>query len=134
MALKRVLIRLGRAASTLTVIAFAAFVGWRLWSYYMEAPWTRDGRVRADIVQIAADVSGLITEVPVRDNQHVRRGQLLLVVDRARYELALAQAEAELQTQKALLSEAELREIVISNWVRLSLRKAPSKARLASSN
>jgi multidrug resistance efflux pump len=107
MALKRVLIRLGRAASTLTVIAFAAFVGWRLWSYYMEAPWTRDGRVRADIVQIAADVSGLITEVPVRDNQHVRRGQLLLVVDRARYELALAQAEAELQTQKALLSEAE---------------------------
>jgi multidrug resistance efflux pump len=104
--LKRVLIQVGRVASTLAIIAFAAFVGWRLWSYYMEAPWTRDGRVRADIVQIVADVSGLITEVPVRDNQHVQRGQLLLVVDRARYELALAQAEAELQTQKALLSEA----------------------------
>jgi len=101
-----VLIQLGRVGSTLAIIAFSAFVGWRLWSYYMEAPWTRDGRVRADIVQIVADVSGLITEVPVRDNQHVQRGQLLLVVDRARYELALAQAEAELQTQKALLSEA----------------------------
>lgn len=107
--MKRVLIQLGRVASTLAIIAFATFAGWRLWSYYMEAPWTRDGRVRADIVQIAADVSGLITEVPVRDNQHVRRGQLLLVVDRARYELALGQAEAELQTQNALLSEA-LRE------------------------
>jgi multidrug resistance efflux pump len=104
--LTRVLIRLGRVASTLALIAFAAFVGWRLWSYYMEAPWTRDGRVRADIVQIAADVSGLIAEVPVRDNQRVRRGQLLLVVDRARYELALAQAEAELQTQNAVLGEA----------------------------
>jgi multidrug resistance efflux pump len=101
-----VLIRLGRVASTLAIIAFAAFVGWRLWSYYMEAPWTRDGRVRADIVQVVADVSGLITEISVRDNQQVRRGQLLLVVDRARYELALAQAEAELQTQKALLNEA----------------------------
>lgn len=100
------LIRLGRVASTLAIIAFAAFVGWRLWSYYMEAPWTRDGRVRADIVQVVADVSGLITEISVRDNQQVRRGQLLLVVDRARYELALAQAEAELQTQKALLNEA----------------------------
>ena len=100
------LIGLGRVASTLAIIAFAAFVGWRLWSYYMEAPWTRDGRVRADIVQVVADVSGLITEISVRDNQQVRRGQLLLVVDRARYELALAQAEAELQTQKALLNEA----------------------------
>jgi multidrug resistance efflux pump len=104
--LKQVLIRLGRVASTLAIMAFAAFVGWRLWSYYMEAPWTRDGRVRADIVQVVADVSGLITEISVRDNQRVRRGQLLLVVDRARYELALAQAEAELQTQKALLNEA----------------------------
>ena len=100
------LIRLGRVASTLAIIAFAAFVGWRLWAYYMEAPWTRDGRVRADIVQVVADVSGLITEISVRDNQQVRRGQLLLVVDRARYELALAQAEAELQTQNALLNEA----------------------------
>lgn len=104
--MKHVLIRLGRVASTLAIMAFAAFVGWRLWSYYMEAPWTRDGRVRADIVQVVADVSGLITEISVRDNQRVRRGQLLLVVDRARYELALAQAEAELQTQKALLNEA----------------------------
>ena len=104
--MKRAIVQLGRVLATLAVVALAAFVGWRLWGYYMEAPWTRDGRVRADIIQIAPDVSGLIAEVPVRDNQRVHRGQLLLVIDRARFELALAQAEAELDTQKALLAEA----------------------------
>ena len=59
-------------------------------------PWTRDGRVRADVVGVAPDVSGLVTEVLVHDNQPVRAGDVLFRVDRARFELALQQAEAAL--------------------------------------
>ncbi|MCD7048716.1 hypothetical protein LRQ10_30400, partial [Pseudomonas sp. MAFF 311094] len=41
--------------------------------HYMETPWTRDGRVRADIINVAADVTGEVVDVPVRDNQRVKR-------------------------------------------------------------
>ena len=47
----------------------AIVVGWQLWSYYMLEPWTRDGRVRADVVTVAADVSGLVSDVFVHDNE-----------------------------------------------------------------
>jgi len=40
----------GRMLVTLLVVLAAIVVGWQLWSYYMLAPWTRDGRVRADVV------------------------------------------------------------------------------------
>ena len=84
---------LGRLAVTLTVVAVAAVVGWQLWVYYMEDPWTRDGRVRADVVGIAPDVSGFVSEVMVQDNETVQAGQVLFRLDRARYDLALSQAK-----------------------------------------
>jgi len=77
-----------------------------LWQRYQVEPITRDGKVRADIVPVAADVGGLVTDVLVHDNQPVRRGQLLFIIDRPRYRLALAQARASLATQQAALVEA----------------------------
>jgi multidrug resistance efflux pump len=59
--------RVGRFAVTAIAVGIAAVIGGQLWIYYLEAPWTRDGRVRADVVQIAADVSGLVSEVLVHD-------------------------------------------------------------------
>ena len=59
----------GRVLLTLVVVLVAIAVGWQLWSYYMLEPWTRDGRVRADVVTVAADVSGLISDVFVHDNE-----------------------------------------------------------------
>ena len=53
----------GRVAVTTIMVALGALVCWRLWIYYMEDPWTRDGRVRADVVAVAPDVSGLVSEV-----------------------------------------------------------------------
>ena len=50
-----------RLVVTLAMVAAAIVVGLALWDYYMEAPWTRDGRVRADVVEVAPDVSGLVT-------------------------------------------------------------------------
>ncbi len=97
---------IARIALTLVVVAIAAFVLWRLIDYYTFAPWTRDGRVSANIVQIAPDVSGLIVEVDVVDNQPVRRGQVLFTIDPARFALALRQAEATALQRKATLDEA----------------------------
>jgi RND family efflux transporter MFP subunit len=74
----------------------------------MESPWTRDGRVRADIVAVAADVSGLVSEAQVRDNQPVRKGQLLFRIDPERAMLALRQAEAALAGKEAARDEARL--------------------------
>ncbi|MDZ5650253.1 HlyD family secretion protein [Nitrospirillum sp. BR 11828] len=99
---------LTRLAITLAVVAVAALVGWRFWIYYMEEPWTRDGRVRADIVGVTPDVSGLVDEVLVRDNQTVTRGQVLFRIDKARFTLALQQADAAVAAKKASFDEAVL--------------------------
>jgi multidrug resistance efflux pump len=99
--------RLISIAITLIIVAAAIWAGLRLWDRYELAPWTRDGRVRANIVQIAPDVSGLVTAVPIRDNEPVAAGTLLFEVDRARYELALRQAQTQLATQHIALIQAQ---------------------------
>lgn len=97
---------LGRMAVTLIVVIAALAVGRQLWVHYMDEPWTRDGKVRADIVNIAPDVSGLVSEVLVRDNQTVKAGDVLFRVDKQRFQIAYEQAEAALQGAKARLDQA----------------------------
>jgi RND family efflux transporter MFP subunit len=97
---------LGRVAVTLVVVAIASVVGWQLWVYYMEEPWTRDGVVRADVVGVAPDVSGLVSEVLVHDNQTVRKGEVLFRIDKERFTIALQQADAALRVQRARLQQA----------------------------
>jgi len=104
--MKKLVQKAGPVVLTLVVVVAAVQVGRYLWDYYTNAPWTRDGHIRADVVQIAPDVSGLLTEVKVSDNQLVKRGQVLFVIDRARYALALKQAEAALAMQNAGLAQA----------------------------
>jgi hypothetical protein len=96
-----------RILVTLLVVVVAAIVAWQLWVYYMLAPWTRDGAVRADIVQVAPDVSGLVAAVDVRDNESVAVGQALFEVDPARFTLALAAAKAGLARAQATLDNAQ---------------------------
>ncbi len=90
-----------RLLVTLAMVAVAVVVGLALWDYYMEAPWTRDGRVRADVVGVAPDVSGLVTEVLVEDNQMGKRGDVLFKIDPERFTLALRQAEAMVEGKQA---------------------------------
>jgi len=71
----------------------------------METPWTRDGRVRADIVEIAPDVSGAVAEVRVKDNQPVKRGDTLFTIDPEPYRFALSQAEANVQGREQELEQ-----------------------------
>ena len=105
--MKKPLLTLGRVVLTLLVVAFACVVVWRMTMYYMFAPWTRDGHIRADVVQIAPDVSGLIKQVDVRDNQPVIRDQVLFVIDQERFKLALRQAEATEADRKETLAQAQ---------------------------
>ncbi|WP_454884328.1 efflux RND transporter periplasmic adaptor subunit [Sphingomonas oryzagri] len=97
---------LARTFFTALLIAVILAVIYALWLRYQVEPLTRDGKVRADVVPVAADVSGLVTDILVHDNQPVKKGQLLLVIDRPRYKMALEQAEASLASARVALDEA----------------------------
>ncbi|HEY2621772.1 MAG TPA: HlyD family secretion protein [Acetobacteraceae bacterium] len=97
---------MGRMAVTLLVAVVAAGIGWQLWVYYMEAPWTRDGTVRADVVKVAPDVSGLVSDVLVADNQVVHKRQVLFHIDPVRFQLALQLAEVSVTAKQAAAQEA----------------------------
>lgn len=104
--LKTILPYVGRVAVTGVVVAAALVGGKALWTHYQVDPWTRDGRVRADVVQVAPDVSGLVTRVDAVNDQTVKAGQPLFYVDRERYALALRQADALVAAQRASLAQA----------------------------
>jgi RND family efflux transporter MFP subunit len=88
-------------------VAIAVVAGWNLWRTYEESPWTRDGRVRANVVMVAPDVAGAVIDIPVKDNQSVKIGDVLFTVDQARYKLALASAEAALAGAKSVLDQRQ---------------------------
>jgi multidrug resistance efflux pump len=104
---KKIAYSTARVTATLILLVLAGVVGWRLWVYYQLEPWTRDGRVRADIVQIAPDVSGLVTKVSVTHDEIVKAGQVIFTIDQDRYALALRQAEAAVATQQAAIIAQE---------------------------
>jgi RND family efflux transporter MFP subunit len=91
----------------LVATAAAVYAGVQLWRYYEVDPWTRDGRVKAYVVQVAPDVTGLVTKVYVHDNQPVKAGEPLFDIDRARFELALRQADATVLAAQAALAQAQ---------------------------
>jgi RND family efflux transporter MFP subunit len=96
----------GRVLVTLSVLALALVGARRLWIHYNLEPWTRDGRVRADIVQVSPDVSALVTEVRVTNNQRVNKDDVLFVLDCPRFELALREAEASVAAVAVALAQA----------------------------
>jgi len=93
--------------TTVAVVVLALVLGWFAWEHYTRAPWTRDARVRADVVTLSADVSGRIVSLAVQDNQHVDKGQLLLEIDPARYNLAVEHAKRGVEVAKASLGQAQ---------------------------
>ncbi|WP_375737975.1 efflux RND transporter periplasmic adaptor subunit [Pseudomonas boanensis] len=92
-----------RVAVTLLLVVAALIAGYGLWQHYMLSPWTRDARIRADVVVIAPDVSGWVTDLKVRDNQQVKAGDQLLEIDRERYQAALEKARAVADTRQQQL-------------------------------
>lgn len=78
--------------------------------------------MRADVINVAADVSGIVVDVPVRDNQLVKKGDLLMQIDPDHYRIAVKQAESLVASRKATLEmrqlnarrRAEMDEMVVS--------------------
>ncbi|WP_141317583.1 efflux RND transporter periplasmic adaptor subunit [Halomonas halmophila] len=106
-----------RILVTLAVVAVAVAAGLWLWHYYLFTPWTRDGRVRANVITIAPDVSGRVVALPVADNQHVSQGETLFRIDDTRYQTALEKAQAVVEQRAA---ELELSQHEASRRNRLS--------------
>lgn len=94
-----------RTAITVILVILAFIAIFRAWVYYTASPWTRDARFSADIVAIAPDVSGLISQVNIKDNQLVKKDQVLFVIDPPRYQKALAEAEADVSYYQTLAQE-----------------------------
>lgn len=115
-----------RVGITLALVVAALFAGNWVWQYYMYSPWTRDARVRADVVTIAPDVSGAVVSMPVSDNQTVKAGDLLVSIDPERYAVALEQAKAVEETRKQQLN---LREHEASRRMRLGPQAISAEVR-----
>jgi RND family efflux transporter MFP subunit len=96
-----------RFSITFMLALFACVAGWEVWVHYEEEPWTRDGHIRADIVDIAPDVTGLVSEVYVRDNQRVKTGDQIFRIDEERYLLAVKQLDAIIKTRLATVDLAK---------------------------
>ena len=90
-----------RVLLTLVLLIAAGLLGYDMASYYLYSPWTRDARIRAEVVTVAPDVSGYVDDIRVRNDQLVHKGDVLFTIDQDRYRLALADAEAALAARQA---------------------------------
>ncbi|MEA3090862.1 MAG: hypothetical protein QOJ04_2204 [Caballeronia sp.] len=86
---------------TALIFCAAILIGRVLWVHYMDQPWTRDARVRADVINVAPDVSGAVVTMPVADNQLVHKGDLLMEIDPSHYKIAVEQAQATVAARQA---------------------------------
>lgn len=92
--------------STLLVFSIALCTGWWLWNYYMQSPWTRDGKIRAELVNITPEVSGRVTDILVKDNQYVKAGSLLFTLDPVPFQITLDNTQAAVAKAEADLDKA----------------------------
>jgi multidrug resistance efflux pump len=81
------------------VLIAAAVCAYKYWAYITN-PWTRDGQVRAQVIQITPRVSGPLVKLPVADNQFVKAGDLLFEIDSRTFNADLDQARAELDNTR----------------------------------
>ena len=74
------------------VFIAAGLMIYKYWDYIVN-PWTRDGQVRAQVIQITPRVSAPIVKLPIVDNQFVKAGDLLFEIDPRTFEAALELAK-----------------------------------------
>ena len=91
---------------TLLIIVIACVFCYIRYNAYFRNPWTRDGMVQAEVVQVAARVSGEVKTVHVRDNQFVKVGDPLFDLDDRPSRVALSQAEANVRQKQAVAKAA----------------------------
>ncbi|RYA23324.1 efflux transporter periplasmic adaptor subunit [Malaciobacter halophilus] len=98
---KNRIIKLIRYTITFTIVTIAIILSITLWHNYVDSPWTRDGKIRADISLIAPDVSGIVTKVYVKDNQYVKKNDKLFEIDKKRFEANVLRQQSLVEIKKA---------------------------------
>ncbi len=95
----------------MALVVTATLAAWALYARSVHRPWTRDGQVRADIIKVVPRVGGYVVKVRVKDNQFVRKGELLFQIDRRAYQLAVDEAQVQLDQSRENVAalEAEVR-------------------------
>jgi multidrug resistance efflux pump len=97
-----------KAVATLMILLLAGLAALVIWSFYVTAPWTRDGRVRVQVASIAPQVSGQVVELRAADNQYVHKGDVLYVIDPFDFKVAVDEAKQELEMKAA---DAEVKRL-----------------------
>ena len=128
-----------RISLTLGLLSVGVILGVKLWRYYTEAPWTRDGRIRAEVVSVAPEVSGRIADVKVVDNAFVHKGDVLYTIDQTDYALNLDVAQSLVDTRRQDLSvktsdndrREKLSDLSVTQADRVRFRAAEAIARAA---
>ena len=92
---------------TLGVVALALVAALLMYERYLTKPWTRDAYVRANVVGVAPRVAGPIVQIPVKDNQAVKKGDLLFQIDPRTFQATLDQAKGQLAQAQAKLVDLE---------------------------
>jgi hypothetical protein len=90
-----------KGTATAFIVALAGLASLIIWESYVAAPWTRDGSIRVQVASIAPLVSGQITEIRVVDNEFVRQGDVLYVIDPFDFKVALETSQAQLRQKGA---------------------------------
>lgn len=99
--------RIMRVVITTAMVSMALMIAIAAFRHYEYSPWTRDGRIGAYVVDSAPEISALVVDVPVRDNQFVHKGDLLYKLDPRDYDAALKHAQATLDAARARLALQE---------------------------
>ncbi len=87
----------------LLIFGSAIYFGYEKFEEYFSNPWTRDGQVRAQVIQVSPRISGMVMEIAVIDNQFVKKGSLLFKIDQSPFKIEIAQTRAELKRERANL-------------------------------
>jgi multidrug resistance efflux pump len=128
----------GKRKLLLTSIVLLIAIGVLLtkYWYYVTNPWTRDGQVRAQVIQITPRVTAPIVKLPVSDNQFVKAGELLFQIDPRTFEADLSLARAELDNTGydiiALAKQVEASNAAVEAYMS-SIEQAALKVKEATS-
>lgn len=92
---------------TFVVVGLAILASLLMYQRYVNRPWTRDGQVRANIIGIAPRIAGPIVQIPIKDNQPVKKGDLLFEIDPSTFQAAVDNAAAKLKQAQAAQVQAQ---------------------------
>src|SRR5215470_9866129 len=89
-------------ATSVIVLAAVGMIAYK-YSDYIKYPWTRDGTVRAQVIQIVPRLSGELVRVPIRNNQLVKKGDLLFEIDPSTFQANVNLARAQLDNMHDII-------------------------------